>query len=243
MSWALDSSYDRPTAAQAAAAKAAGIGWWFGYLATVRAPGSFNLVSPWGRASFQVLQAAGLRAGAFCSGWDDPTLLRQLAAEWGLVCLLDHEPGIRPDGPWVQPWLDASGFGLYATRSLQGYRAPYRIAAEYPAAGCTGGTWPVMPAPSEPHGWQCQGTHTEFGLSVDRSALDDWFGGTDMTDEEHGWLLDIHTGMGTLVSAGGPALAYAIKAEIDTLKAEIEAGGSVDAAAAIARIEGALKSA
>lgn len=190
---ALDSSFDRPTAAQVAQAKAAGIGWWFGYLATQQAPGSFNLASPWDRASFQVVQDGGLRAGAFCSGWDDPAALRQLATEWGLVCLLDHEWAIRPDGPWVQPWLDASGFGLYAVLSLQGYRAPCRIAAEYPVDGCTGATWPTSPAPSEPHGWQCQGTHTEFGLSVDRSVLDDRFGGETMDAQQAQQLLDLWT--------------------------------------------------
>lgn len=179
MIWALDSSLDRPTSAQAAAAYAAGIRAWGGYLATDQAPGAFNLVAPWDRGSFQVVQAAGLKTFAFCSGLDDPSSLRQLAAEWGVLLLLDDEDGIRPltQPDWRPAFLAASGAGLYGVLERQNIPAPFRIAALYPDGGCPGATWPTSAAPAEPHGWQCQGTHTEFGLSVDRSALDDWFGG------------------------------------------------------------------
>lgn len=174
---ALDSSFDAPTPAQAQAAAAAGVRAWGGYLATEQRAGAFNLAAPWSRQAFAIVQQAGLRAIAFCSGWDDPVVLRQLAAEWGLLLFLDDEDRIRrltqPD--WRPAFLQASGAGLYGLLSRHNIAAPYRIAAEYPTGGCTGATWPTSPAPPEPHGWQCQGTHTEFGLSVDRSALDDWF--------------------------------------------------------------------
>lgn len=241
----VDSSIVRPTLAQAEQANAAGIGMWWGYLATQQAPGSFNLVAPWSQADFDVVLQVFGRAGAFVSGLDDPLALKQLAAAWGIALLaLDDEDAIRaltvPD--WRPAFLQASAAGLYGVLGRHDIAAPFRIVAGYPGTD-PAATWPTSPPPAEPHGWQWAGTHTEFGLSVDRSWLDDWFGGTDMTDEEHAWLQDIHTGMGTLVSSGGPALVYAIKAELDALKAEVEAGGSVDASAAIARIEKALQAA
>lgn len=176
---ALDSAVDRPTPEVCAQALAAGVGAWFGYLATSQAAGAFNLLSPWDLASFQVVQASGLQAGAFCSGHDDPATLAELARSWGLArVLLDVEDGIRGDGPWVDGWLATSGFGLYGLLAVQYHAAPYRVAALYPAQGCQGGSWPVTPEPAEAHGWQCQGTHTEFGLSVDRSVLSpDFFPG------------------------------------------------------------------
>jgi hypothetical protein len=190
--WALDSSFDAPTLAQAQEARAAGVGFWWGYLATVQEPGAFNLAAPWSRQAFSNVQQAGLGCGAFVSGLDDPTALRQLAGEWGISLLaLDDEDAIRPltEPDWRPAFLAASGAGLYGLLERHTISAPFRIAALYPAGGCSGATWPTSPAPPEPHGWQCQGTHTEFGLSVDRSALDDWFGGH-MTQEEHDALME-----------------------------------------------------
>src|SRR5262249_12507723 len=62
-------------------------------------------------------------------------------------------------------------------------------------------TWPWwLPATGRPTGWQFCGTHDEFGLSVDRSWLDDWFApaltsnpiGGGMTPEDHQTLSDIN---------------------------------------------------
>lgn len=142
-----------------------------------------GLFAPWDRASFAVVQAAGLPCGAFVSGWDDPAALRQLADAWGIPLLaLDDEDAIRPltNPDWRPAFLAASGAGLYGLLERHTIAAPFHIAALYPAGGCSGATWPTSPAPAAPHGWQCQGTHTEIGLSVDRAALDDWFGGQTM---------------------------------------------------------------
>jgi len=173
----LDSSFDRPTPDEAAQAFAAGVRVWGGYL-----PPGANLLSPWDRASFEVVQRAGMRAIGFCSGWDDPVQLRQLAAEWGVLGCLDDEPGIRTGSGWQQAWLDASGFGVYGLCSaVMSVRAPFRIVARYPGFDPRA-PWDTTcsPGPPEPHGWQWQGTHTELGLSVDSLWLEDWFGG-DMT--------------------------------------------------------------
>jgi len=193
MIWSLDSSVDRPTPAQAQAARTAGIGMWWGYLATKPDVG---LLAPWTQADFAVVLEAGLDVGAFVSGWDDPVALRQLAAAWGIPFLaLDDEDGIRPltSPDWRPAFLQASGAGLYGLLERHTIAAPFRIVAAYPAGGCTGATWSTSPAPPEPHGWQCQGTHTEFGLSVDRSALDDWFGGQTMNAQQAQQLQDLWT--------------------------------------------------
>lgn len=185
-----DSSFDRPTLDQARAAFAAGFRAWGGYLVTADdaaviaargsgQPGMFGLAAPWTRAEFQVVQDAGMRAIAFSSGQDDPAALGAKAAAWDLLGLLDDEDAIRPEGSWVDPWLQASGFGLYGLMAVQrAHAAPYRIVALYPAGGCQGATWPTSPPPAEPHGWQCQGTHVDpvTGLEIDLSNLDDFFG-------------------------------------------------------------------
>src|SRR5436305_6106352 len=102
----LDSSYSVPTLAQAEAAGRAGVHLWSGYLATRP---NVGLAHPWSEYNFQVVRQAGMRSIAFCSGWDDPAACKALAAQWGVLLCLDVEGGIRADGPWVQPWLDASG--------------------------------------------------------------------------------------------------------------------------------------
>lgn len=180
----LDSSFDAPTLTQARAAKAAGIGFWWGYLATRP---NVGLAAPWSELAFWNVLEAGLGCGAFVSGWDDPVALRELAQAWGIPLLaLDDEDGIRllsqPD--WRPPFLQALGGGHYGLLARLTLPAQFRIAALYPPGGCTGATWPTPDPPPGPHGWQCQGTHTEFGLSVDRSALDDWFGGDMFTDDD-----------------------------------------------------------
>jgi hypothetical protein len=115
---------------------------------------------------------------AFSSGWDDPSACKALAASWGVRLCLDVEPGIRGNGAWVQPWLDASGAGLYSfADAFPGRRAAFAILADRSRTPPDpNATWPAWhPQPSMPCGWQWQGTHNEFGVTVDRLWLDDWF--------------------------------------------------------------------
>lgn len=168
----LDSSSDRPTALQVAQARAAGVGLWGGYLAT--RPGVL-LASPWDLASFDLVRPLAPPL-AFCSGWDDPAACRALAGLWRVRLCLDVEPEIRGDGPWVQPWLDASQAGLYGNAGVHvGRRAPFHVFADYPGFDPRA-TWPSWePRPPTPTGWQWLGSHAEFGLQVDRGRYDDWF--------------------------------------------------------------------
>jgi hypothetical protein len=180
----LDSSQSRPTLVIAAQARAGAIGLWSGYLAT---KGGVNLLSPWDLASFDVARQLGGTPIAFCSGWDDPVACRNLATQWNVRLCLDVETGIRSDGNWVQQWLDLSGAGLYGQHyqdtnsnwhSIHLNRtAAFHVMSWYIGRD-PGATW-AGPQPSDgsPLGWQWQGDHQEFGLSVDRGTYDDWFGG------------------------------------------------------------------
>jgi hypothetical protein len=176
----LDSAepQNRPTAAMIPQLKAAGIRIWGGYIAT---RGGVNLLSAWDLGSFDIVRQLDSTPLAFCSGLDDPVALKALATDWRVRLCLDNESGFRLDGPWVQPFLDASGAGLYGNAPVHvGRNAPFHILADYP---CTppqlcdpGTTWrDTVPRPPTPTGWQWAGTHTEFGLSVDRAWYDDWF--------------------------------------------------------------------
>jgi hypothetical protein len=171
----LDSSVAVPSAAQLADAKRHGVRIWSGYLATRSGVG---ILHHWSQAEFARVKQAGLEALAFCSGQDDPAACKQLAASWGVRLCLDVERGIRSDGPWVQPWLNASGAGLYGNAPVFVRRtAPFCVLAAYPGHDPqrTWTTDPHHPRPSSPCGWQWQGTHTEFGCGVDRGWYDDWF--------------------------------------------------------------------
>lgn len=159
----LDSSIQRPSAGQAAAMYAAGVRVYGGYL-----PPGLGLESPWDQASFQVVQAAGMRAIGFASGYDDPVQVAATAAAWGVLGCLDDEAGIRAGSGWQQAWLDASGFGVYGGEAAHGVHARFHVAALYPGQD-PGATWPSGWArPPGALGWQWQGTHDEFGVSVDR---------------------------------------------------------------------------
>lgn len=162
-----------PTPAQAHAAKAAGIKLWNGYLSEI--PQRDGLYRPWSRAEFEAAKLVNPRPIAFTSGWDNPVDMKAIAADYGLLLGLDVERLIRDDGPWVQPWLDASGAGLYGIRSVHvGRRAAFHVAAFYPGSDPRAtypGGWPG----SGPCGWQWLNTHTEFGLGVDRGWYDDVF--------------------------------------------------------------------
>lgn len=171
---ALDSSFTAPSAAQADAAATAGVRVWCGYIATRAGVG---LAAPWTELAFMNAKRCGGVPLAFASGWDDPAACRAAAAAWGVRLVLDCEDGIRGLGSWSQGWLDVSGAGLYGAAHVHGLRAALHVLARYPGRD-PGSTWPAdLARPAGPVGWQWQGTHTEFGCSVDRSWLDDWFGG------------------------------------------------------------------
>jgi hypothetical protein len=172
---ALDSSFSAPSADAARAAAAAGVRVWCGYIAT---RSNVGLAAPWPRGAFENARLCGGMPIAYCSGRDDPGAVRNLAAAWSVRPCLDVEAGIRDNGPWVQDWLNASGAGLYGLAAVHGGRAAaFHVIARYPGRDPRA-TWPADVArPSGPVGWQWQGSHSEFGCTVDRSWLDDWFGG------------------------------------------------------------------
>jgi hypothetical protein len=128
---------------------------------------------------------------AFVSGNQDPNAIRGWSLATGVVTVVDVERFIREDGPWLDGWLATSGSGLYGNGSVHfepgqpvGRGAACNIFAGYygydPQA-----TWPGwLP---RPHlcGWQEQGTHTEFGIAVDASWMDDQIGGTMFTAYEN----------------------------------------------------------
>lgn len=178
----LDSSFNRPTRAQARAARAAGIRAWGGYFGS--SPG-LGLATLWSRADFAVLQAEGIQPIGFCSGWDDEDWIRNTAAEWGIQPCVDVERGIRDDGPWVAGWVRRAQAGLYGAMSVHyetgeppGRGANFNILAWYPGYDPRSSWFDAIELrPPGPCGWQWQGTHSEFGLSVDRL----WFDGLIIT--------------------------------------------------------------
>jgi hypothetical protein len=175
-----------PTVLQAAAARASGIGLWNGYLSEI--PQRDGLYRPWTPAEFDVVKTINPHPIAFTSGWDDPVATAADAARQGLRLCLDVERLIRDDGPWVQGWLDASGAGLYGVRMVHlNRRASFHIAAFYPTPmGDPRANWPTSwPSPGTPCGWQWQNSHPEFGVTVDRSWLDDWFAAPAAEETEH----------------------------------------------------------
>jgi hypothetical protein len=200
---ALDSALP-PDDNQVGQAKAAGLGGWWGYIATSGQGGSaFGLLRVWTLAEFDRVRALNSQPVAFCSGWDDPGALRALAQGWNVRLCLDDESGIRPPGGWEQAFLDVSGAGLYGNCPLHaGLTAAFHILSWYPGGPPPGSTWfdSQCPRPGGPVGWQWQGTHEEFGAEVDRGTYDDWFGEL-MMDEAtfKQWVREVlneGTGMG-----------------------------------------------
>jgi hypothetical protein len=173
----VDSSFCKPTPVLAAHARAAGYSLWSGYIAT---GGGVRLAAPWSQQEFDYARLVGGTPIAYCSGWDDPVALRILAGMWHVRLCLDVEDGIRGDGPWVQPFLDSSGAGLYGNAGVfPGRRAAFYVEAEYPLSGDPfGDSWPPRLArPPGPCAWQWAGTHSEFGCDVDSMWADPWFAG------------------------------------------------------------------
>lgn len=167
----VDSSFTVPSAAQLAAAKAAGVAVWSGY---IQSKANVGLARAWSQADFARVRAAGLNSIGYCSGRDDPVALRALAAAWGVLLCLDVEGSIRADGPWVQQWLDDAGCGLYGNAPVHnGRRARFHVLAAYPGRDPRA-TWSGT-RPAAPCSWQWQGTSSAFGVSVDLAWHDDWF--------------------------------------------------------------------
>jgi hypothetical protein len=171
---AVDSSFYRPTLAQARAAKAAGVGMWNVYIAT---QSNVGLAAPWPKSDVDTVLSVFGGAVAFYSGWDNPSAVRQMAASWGVMPCLDDEPGIRPEGPWVQPNLDIVGGGLYGNHNVfSGRRAAFYILGAYPTSGdSAGASWDSTTRPGGLCGWQWAGSHNAFGGTIDSEWLDDGF--------------------------------------------------------------------
>jgi len=204
----LDSATE-PSAAQAQAAHAVGVRLWSGYLAT---QANVGLYHAWSRDGFENARLCGGAPIAYCSGWDNPSACAAVAKAWNVRLCLDVEGGIRGKGPWVQGWLDASGAGLYGNAPVHpGRRAAFHVLAGYPGVDPQA-TWdPRQLAPDGPTGWQWQGTHTEFGVGVDRGWFDDWFAslygaspgelGEDMTPDQEAKLTEVLAGVRDLNGA------------------------------------------
>lgn len=129
-------------------------------------------------ADFARIRAHGMVDIAYMSGWDDPTQARAVANSWGVsIVIVDIEAGIRPDGTWVQGWLNTADAGEYGNLPVHHYTATIHEDAGYfgydPKA-----TWPSgVPRPAGICGWQWQGSHTENGLTVDSAWWDDAIAG------------------------------------------------------------------
>jgi hypothetical protein len=219
----LDSSFSVPTLEQARAAYAAGVRAWGGYFGS---RDGLGLAVRWNRMSFWNIQQAGLRAIAFCSGWDDPDWIRQTAAEWGVLACVDVESGIREDGSWVMPWVQRAQSGLYGSMATHyeigepaGRGAQFNIMAWYPGYD-PGSVWfdAIRLRPPGRCGWQWLGTHDEFGCTVDRGWYDDWFAGAHSSDE---------IPVATIPQAGGEGSMILLRsADGRTHRFSIGSGGS-----------------
>jgi hypothetical protein len=178
----LDSAV-APNDSQIAQAKAAGYAGWAGYF---YAPGIYHPYAAdgrdlgWTMERFHAVQNAGLGALAYCSGNADPLAMRAQSHTWDVPICLDDEAGIRADGPWVQPWLDASGAGLYGNYWVHtGRTAPFHVLAAYPTSGdpYDASWWSQTPRPAGICAWQWAGSHSWAGITVDSTWADDNFPG------------------------------------------------------------------
>lgn len=169
-----DSSFSKPTGTALLAAINAGVKVWGGYIATKP---NVGLAAPWELSDFDNVRVLGGEPLAFCSGWDDPVALRELAAQWHVRLILDDEEAIRPDGDWKLSFLQVSGAGLYGGTGVHTVAASCHILALYLGHDPQTTWWGNPPPDNNPRGWQWQGTHSEFGISVDSLWLDDSFGG------------------------------------------------------------------
>jgi hypothetical protein len=176
--------------------------------------------------------------------------MKAQGAAWDVPICLDVEGGIRASGPWVPSWLATSGAGLYGNPPVHpGMTAAFHVLAAYPGYD-PNASWSGS-RPASPCGWQFQGTHGEFGVSVDRGWYDDWFGnlfsagsgslGEDMTPEQAAQLTEVLNGVrdaneGLFYGLGTPnpsnafsklfeaRVAAIVKAELDKLPSTATGG-------------------
>lgn len=169
---AVDSEF-APSNASLSLAKADSVAGWNGYLPGLR------IAHGWTQAEFAAVKGAGLSSLAYASGWEDAATMKALAASWGIRGCLDVESGIRGDGAWVQPWLVASGFGLYGNAPVHtGRTAAFHILAAYPGHD-PAVSWPGV-RPAAPCGWQWAGSTTKYAANVDLCWFDAGIYGTPM---------------------------------------------------------------
>jgi len=162
-----------PSAAQIAAAKAAGYGAWLGGFAGP------NILYGWADADFRRVIAGGLLTGAYCSRLADPLAMKARAAGLGIVLIQDDESGIAPfDIAATDAFLVASGASLYGGSQVMSahyaHAHPAYVYAGYPG-GVQTTTWPPgVAAPPQPKGWQWANANLHpqpFG-SIDTSNFD-----------------------------------------------------------------------
>ena len=162
-----------PSAAQIAAAKAAGYGAWLGGFAGP------NILYGWADADFRRVIAGGLLTGAYCSRLADPLAMKARAAGLGIVLIQDDESGIAPfDIAATDAFLVASGASLYGGSQVMSahyaHAHPAYVYAGYPG-GVQTTTWPPgVAAPPQPKGWQWANANLHpqpFG-SVDTSNFE-----------------------------------------------------------------------
>lgn len=165
-----------PNVAQLLAAKAAGVQAWNGYLAS--GPNE-DILDPWTEADFKLVLSVLPYTLGYVSGLDDPEWLKATAESWGIPIALDDETGVRADGVWTDPFLTASGAGLYGGSAVQKihltHAHPFYIFSEYPTGGNpTSTNWPPgIAAPLQPKGWQYSDSGSFGGLTVDLSIFDE----------------------------------------------------------------------
>lgn len=165
-----------PKVAQLKAAKAAGVQGWNGYLAS--GPNE-DILEPWTEADFELVLSVLRYTMGYVSGLDDPAWLKATAKAWGIPISLDDENGVRGDGAWTDPFLAASGAGLYGGSAVQKahltHAHPFYVFSEYPASGNPSqGNWPPgFAAPPQRKGWQYSDKGNLGGLEVDLSIFDE----------------------------------------------------------------------
>lgn len=170
-------SWWEPSVTQIAIARAAGFGAWLGYF---KQTATDDIYSGWSDATFKLVQAGGLKTGAYCSQHDDPTWVRTRAAALGIIAILDDESGIDPDNSGTDAWLTTAGAHLYGGSGVQATHRTHGhvgyVFSEYPTAGNPSGlNWPngfAIPEPPRPLGWQYSDKGSIAGLTVDLSIFD-----------------------------------------------------------------------
>ncbi len=208
-------SWQEPTAAQIATAKANGISVWAGYFKI----GNDGIYHGWTDATFRLVQAGGLHTLAFCSTRADPAALKARAAALGIVIVADVESSVNGgDGPTVDPWLAASGAHLYGggprgdgtiPRHLPHGHTAYMVADYEQRPGWGTASWPIGdPKPNAPVAWQYAGGGSHPWGNTDLAIYDEAFvtpgsAGADMTPAQAAQLAALYEIFFSPYEAGG----------------------------------------